>query len=120
MPIRCTISHSTQLVVAEAKGTVVLGDIEAYLDEVVVSEAMPYRKLFGALEAVPCLSDTDIMMAGARISASRSVGRCRRSQVSLASPQVPEPGRSQAARTDFRNNCQRPRMARCPAIDLPR
>jgi len=69
MPIRCTILHAEQFVVAEAKGDIVVQDIETYLDQVVVSEAMPYHKLFDALDAVPRLSDADTMMVGARISA---------------------------------------------------
>jgi hypothetical protein len=69
MPIRCTILHPERFVVAQAKGDIVLQDIEVYFDEVVVSGAMPYHKLFDALDAVPRLSDADTMIVGARISA---------------------------------------------------
>ena len=48
MPIRWTISREERLVVATTEGVVTLKDIEAYLDALVVADAMPYAKLFDA------------------------------------------------------------------------
>ena len=48
MPIRWTISPERRLVVATTEGVVTLKDVEAYLDALVVADAMPYAKLFDA------------------------------------------------------------------------
>ena len=72
MPITCTIDHDRKLVTATAAGEVGLKDMEDYLDGLVTGEAMPYPKLFDATTAVPRLSDDDMMMLGARVSAYRA------------------------------------------------
>ena len=69
MPVHWTISHPTRLVVVVAKDGVHLADIEAYLDGVVVNDALPYRKLFDMTNATLHLSDDDMMALGARIRA---------------------------------------------------
>jgi len=69
MPIRWTISHEERLVVATTDGVVTLKDIEAYLDALVVAEAMPYAKLFDATDVDPQATDHDVMMLGARMRA---------------------------------------------------
>ncbi len=69
MPIRCTIDHDQRHVLAEAEGVVVLQDILDYFDRLVVEGAMPYPKLFDATAAQPELSDHDVMVLGARVSA---------------------------------------------------
>jgi hypothetical protein len=69
MPIRWTISHEQRLVVAKTQGVVTLKDVEAYLDAVVVSDAMPYAKLFDASDIDPQASDDDVMALGARARA---------------------------------------------------
>lgn len=69
MPLRWTISHPDRLVTAIAEGPVGVTDIEAYLDDIVVSDAMPYRKLFDALAGTSALSDDDMMALGARMRA---------------------------------------------------
>ncbi len=69
MPLRWTISHPERLVIAVAEGLVGLKDIEAYLDDVVVSAAMPYRKLFDATAGSSALADDDMMALGARMRA---------------------------------------------------
>ncbi|MPZ35031.1 MAG: hypothetical protein GEV13_29335 [Rhodospirillales bacterium] len=74
MPVTWTISHPTRLVVALAKGEVGLKDIEAYLDAVMVAEALPYRKLFDTTAASIALSDTEMMTLGARIRAYIALG----------------------------------------------
>ena len=69
MPIRCTIDHVQRSVLAEAEAPLVLQDILAYLDRLVVEGAMPYPKLFDVSTAKPQLSDQDVMVLGARVSA---------------------------------------------------
>jgi len=69
MPIRCTIDHDKRFVHVEAKGPVTMDDILAYFDRLVVENAMPYPKLFDASGAIAELSDADVMIMGARVSA---------------------------------------------------
>ena len=69
MPIQWTISHPHRLVVAVCKDTVSRTDIEGYLDNVVVTDTLPYRKIFDMTNAVMELSDDDMMALGARIRA---------------------------------------------------
>ncbi len=69
MPVRWTTSHAERLVTVRAEGPVVLKDIEAYFDDLVTSNAMPYAKLFDARDVEPRLSDADMMLLGARVSA---------------------------------------------------
>jgi hypothetical protein len=69
MPLRWTISPSDRLVVATAEGPVGLKDIEAYLDDVVVSGALPFRKIFDTGTGSSLLSNDDMMALAARIRA---------------------------------------------------
>jgi hypothetical protein len=69
MPIRWTISHDQRFVSVKTEGLVTLKDIEAYLDALVVADAMPYAKLFDASDIDPQGSDHDVLMLGARMSA---------------------------------------------------
>lgn len=69
MPIRWAISHEKRLVVAATEGIVTLKDVEAYLDAIVVADAMPYAKLFDASDVDPRASDDDVMALGARMRA---------------------------------------------------
>ena len=69
MPIHFTIDHDKRHVEAQAKGETGLEDVENFLDAVVLQGALPYRKLFDAREAQPQLSDDDVMVLGARVSA---------------------------------------------------
>ena len=46
-----------------------LKDVEAYLDALVVADAMPYAKLFDASDVEPQATDHDVLMLGARMSA---------------------------------------------------
>jgi hypothetical protein len=73
MPITWTISQADRLVSARAQGTVTLQDIEALLDDVVVKDALGYRKLFDGREAVGKYDDKDVLLLGARISAYASL-----------------------------------------------
>ena len=69
MPIHWTISHPTQLVVSVCKGEVNRTDIEGYLGDVVVTNTLPYRKIFDMTQGEFALSDDDMMALGARIRA---------------------------------------------------
>jgi hypothetical protein len=69
MPIRFTIDHANRFVHAVAEGPVSLKDMEAYLDEVVVQGALPYRKLWDCTKVIYEYDDDDMMALGARISA---------------------------------------------------
>jgi hypothetical protein len=69
MPITWTISEADRLVTAHAQGDVTLQDIEALLDDIVVKDALGYRKLFDGREAIGKYDDKDVLMLGARISA---------------------------------------------------
>ena len=69
MPITWTISEPDRLVSARAHGSVTLQDIEALLDDVVVKDALSYRKLFDGRESVGKYDDKDVLLLGARIQA---------------------------------------------------
>jgi len=66
MPIQWTISHPNRLVVAVCRDMVTRTDIEDYLDNVVVTETLSYRKIFDMTNAVMSLDDDDMMALGAR------------------------------------------------------
>ena len=74
MPVQWTVSHPTRLVVAVARGDLGLADIEGYLDEVVASDTLAYRKIFDLTDATPLLDDDALMALGARIRAYRALG----------------------------------------------
>jgi len=69
LPVEYVIDHDRRVVTVRAHGAVGLKEILDYLDAIVVQDAMGYPKVFDAREAVPHLSDDDIMVLGARISA---------------------------------------------------
>ena len=69
MPLRFAIDHAQRLVHVQTEGTVHLTEILDYLDAVAVKEAMPYAKLFDASGGDFILSDADMMVLGARVSA---------------------------------------------------
>ena len=72
MPIAWKISAAERLVSARTDGPVTLQDIQDYLDAVVVADAQPYAKLFDAGNMVLQLSDDEMMLLGARMSAYSS------------------------------------------------
>ena len=74
MPVQWTVSHPTRLIVAVARGDLGLADIEGYLDEVVASDVLAYRKIFDMTHATPKLDDDALMALGARIRAYRALG----------------------------------------------
>ena len=69
MPVDYEIDHAKRFVRVKAHGVVVLQEILDYFDALVVQDAMPYPKLVDAREAEPRLSDDDVMVLGARVSA---------------------------------------------------
>ena len=72
MPITWKILADKRLVDARADGPVTLQDIVNYLDAVVVADAQPYAKLFDAGTMELNLTDDEIMLLGARMSAYSS------------------------------------------------
>ena len=74
MSVQWTVSHPTRLIVAVARGDLGLADIETYLDGVVASQVLGYRKIFDMTDATPQLDDDALMALGARIQAYRSLG----------------------------------------------
>jgi hypothetical protein len=69
LPVDYRIDHENRFVTVRAHGVVVLKEILDYFDAVAVQDAAAYAKLFDAREAVPRLSDDDVMVLGARVSA---------------------------------------------------
>jgi hypothetical protein len=69
LPVEFQIDHDNRFVTVRAHGVVVLQEILDYFDALVVQDAMAYPKLFDAREADPQLSDDEMMVLGARVSA---------------------------------------------------
>ena len=69
MPVDFEFDHQNRLVIAKAHGPVVLQEILDYFDAVSINNAASYAKLFDAREMEPQLSDDDVMVLGARVSA---------------------------------------------------
>ncbi len=72
MPITWTISHTSRLVVAVAKQSAGLADMQAYLDDVMINGAIGYRKIFDLTNGGLELDDQDMMALAARIRAYAS------------------------------------------------
>ena len=102
MPIQWTISHPHRLVVAVCKDAVSRTDIEGYLDSVVVSDTLPYRKIFDMTHADMVLSDDDMMALGARIRAYAGLANLGPLAIVASSPQSYERARLFAALADAR------------------
>mgnify|MGYP003578844172 FL=1 len=75
MPIRYTIDHEARFVHARAEGPTSLQDVEALLDAIVVQDALSYRKLFDASDAIAEYKEHDIMTLGARASVYAKLAR---------------------------------------------
>ena len=61
MPIYVTVYHLDKMIVGKTEGDVTLADIEGYLDDVVKSRAVPYRKIFDASSGTSVLSPEDVV-----------------------------------------------------------
>lgn len=73
MPLKWQIDHEARLVTMAADGEVTLEDGEAYLDAIVVADAMPYAKLVDLTNMATHVSDDEMMLLGARMRAYASV-----------------------------------------------
>jgi hypothetical protein len=102
MPIQWTISHPNRLVVAVCRDTVSRTDIEGYLDDVVVMDTLPYRKIFDMTHAVMVLSDDDMMALGARIRAYADLANLGPLALVASSPESYERARLFAVLADAR------------------
>lgn len=69
MPLTWTISHADRLVTMKAEEPVTLKEAEEYLDDIVVNDAMPYRKLVDCTTMHTDISDDEMMQLGARMRA---------------------------------------------------
>ncbi len=69
MPLRWEILHAQKLVHIVAEGSVTRQKLEDHFDAIVVTDAMPYAKLFDATLAEPKYNDDDVLLMGARLSA---------------------------------------------------
>jgi hypothetical protein len=67
--VQFEIDHAERFVRVRAHGVVRLPEILDYFDALVLQDAMSYPKLFDAREAEPELTDDDVMIMGARVSA---------------------------------------------------
>ena len=102
MPIQWTISHPNRLVVAVCRDSVSRTDIEGYLDNVVVTDTLPYRKIFDMTHAVMMLSDDDMMALGARIRAYAGFAKMGPLALVASSPESYERARLFAVLADAR------------------
>jgi hypothetical protein len=100
MPLHWTISHPTRLVVVTAKDDVSLNDIEAYLDGVVVADALPYAKIFDLARGSIGLNDDDMMLLGARIRAYAGTAKMGPLAIVAVSPEQYEQARLFTALAD--------------------
>ncbi|MGE5150289.1 MAG: hypothetical protein ACM3II_09240 [Rhodospirillaceae bacterium] len=73
MPIKWTISHPDRMVTVQIDGEVTLPEGEAYLDALVVADAMPYAKLLDCTTMVTHVTDDEMMQLGARMRAYASI-----------------------------------------------
>ncbi len=64
MPLHWTIDSKERLVTVVAEGTVTRADVEAYLDALVGTGAITYRKLFDSGRADGTMSADDMMALG--------------------------------------------------------
>ena len=89
MPVKFEIDHARRFVHARAEGDGGLKDIEAFLDTVVVENALPYRKLFDGRRAIGRYVDDDLMLLAARVGVYSQIDR-RGALAILTPPQYVE------------------------------
>ena len=75
MPVTWSTSHHDCLIVVVAEGAVTLQEIEQYLDAVITSNTLCYRKIFDVTRSLEHPSDEDMMSLAARIRAYPAFGR---------------------------------------------
>ena len=69
MPMHFNIDHARRFVDVKGSGDMVLQDVTDYFDALVTEGGLPYRKLIDLRGVVPKMTDDDIMVLGARVSA---------------------------------------------------
>ena len=67
MPVHWTVSHPQKLVVAVAKDTVTVADIEQYFAGVTADGAMSYRKIFEITHTPMALTEENLKALGQRV-----------------------------------------------------
>jgi hypothetical protein len=97
MPLTWTISHPNRLVTATGKGDVSLLDMQAYLDGVVVADAMSYGKIFDLTDGALAFGEAEMMELGARIRAYAATGRMGPLAVVAATPKAYDQARTYTA-----------------------
>jgi hypothetical protein len=75
MPVTFAIDHERRFVHARAEGVVSTRDIDAFLDAVVVDNALPYRKLVDSRGAVGRYDAADMAVLAARVNTLRHIDR---------------------------------------------
>jgi hypothetical protein len=75
MSLTWKISHPERLVTVLGEGNIILEDVERYLDDIVISDALPYAKIFDLGTATWALSDTDMLVLAGRIRAYPALGK---------------------------------------------
>lgn len=100
MPLHWTFSHPHKLIIAVGKETVTRGEIEEYLDAIVVADCLPYRKIFDMTHGVANLSDADMMELGARIRAYATTGPMGPLAIVASTPEAEERAHLFAALAD--------------------
>lgn len=90
MPIQWTISHPDRMVTVEATGEITLAQAEAYLDALVVADAMAYAKLLDCRTMFTQASDDEMMQLGARMRAYAEILRGGPLVFVVATPEVQE------------------------------
>jgi hypothetical protein len=75
MPVTFTIDHQQRFVRARAEGAVGLKDMEAFLDALVIENALPYRKVFNARGAIGRYESTDVAVLAARVNRLAHIDR---------------------------------------------
>jgi hypothetical protein len=86
MPVTFAIDHERRFVHARAEGVVEVKDVAAFLDAVIVENALPYRKLFDGRGSIGRYDATDVALLAARVNTYRHIDR-RGALALLISPQ---------------------------------
>jgi hypothetical protein len=87
MPITWTISKPDRMVTVRAEGIVTLKDVEELFDDLVVQDALPYRKLFDGRGSIGKYDDNDVMTLAARMSAYNSLNLTGAAAIVLGTPE---------------------------------
>jgi hypothetical protein len=75
MPLSFTIDHDRRFVHVRADGDVGLKDVKAFLDALVIQNALPYRKLVDSRKGVARYISADIVQLTARMEIYAHINR---------------------------------------------